>query len=183
VPEHLLLVGMMGSGKSTVARLVAARLGRPHIDTDVEVERVTGSSVRELFSTRGETGFRAQESAVLTSVLAGSVPAVISVGGGAVLDPAHRTALRAAGPVIWLRARPATLARRVGRGADRPLLAAARADGPDGPAAALARIDGERRALYEEVASVVIDVDDLTPGAVAERVVRALGMTPQEHSR
>jgi shikimate kinase len=105
---------------------------------------------------------------------------VISVGGGAVLDPAHRTALRAAGPVIWLRARPATLARRVGRSADRPLLAAARADGP---AAALARIDGERRALYEEVASVVIDVDDLTPGAVAERVVQALGMTPQEHSR
>jgi shikimate kinase len=85
--------------------------------------------------------------------------------------------------VIWLRARPATLARRVGRSADRPLLAAARADGPDGPAAALARIEGERRALYEEVASVVIDVDDLTPGAVAERVVSALGMAPQEHTR
>ena len=183
MPEHLLLVGMMGAGKSTVGRLVAARLGRPHIDTDGEVERITGSSVGELFSTRGEAGFRAEESAVLASVLAGRVPAVISVGGGAVLDPAHRSALRAGGPVVWLRARPATLARRVGRSADRPLLVAARADASEGPAEALARLESERRALYEEVASVVIDVDDLTPGAVAERVVSSLGVTPPEHSR
>jgi shikimate kinase len=183
VAEHLLLVGMMGAGKSTVARLVAARLGRPHVDTDVEVERVAGSTVSELFSTRGEAGFRAAESVVLTEVLARSVPAVISVGGGAVLDPSQRRALRASGPVVWLRARPDTLARRVGRGAGRPLLVA-RGGGPsEEPAGALARIDGERRALYEEVASVVIDVDDLTPGAVAERVVSAVGMSPHEHSR
>ena len=165
--EHLLLVGMMGAGKSTVARLVAPRLGRPLVDTDEEVERITGSSVSEIFSTRGEAAFRAEEARALATVLAGPVPSVVSVGGGVVLDPEQRTALRHGGTVVWLRARPDTLARRVGRHAHRPLLVGAEG----GPAAALARIDAERRALYEEVADVVIDVDDLAPGAVADRVL------------
>jgi len=167
VAEHLLLVGMMGSGKSTVARLVAGRLGRPHVDTDEEVERVAGMSVSEIFSTRGEAAFRAEEARALATVLAGAVPSVISVGGGIVLHPEPRAALRRGGTVVWLRARPETLARRVGRHAQRPLLVGA----AGGPAAALARIDAERRALYEEVADVVIDVDDLAPGAVADRVL------------
>jgi shikimate kinase len=168
VAEHVLLVGMMGAGKSTVARIVAARLDRPHVDTDGEVERIAGSSVSEIFSARGEAEFRALEARVLADVLAGAVPAVISVGGGAVLDASSRAALRDGGTVVWLRARPETLARRVGRTADRPLLA-----GADGGPAALARIDNERRALYEEVASVVLDVDHLSPGATADRVIEA----------
>jgi len=170
------LVGMMGAGKSTVARLVAARLGRPYVDTDTEVEKAAGSSVAEIFSVHGEAGFRAEESRVLAAVLSADVPAVVSVGGGAVIDPANRDALRAGATVVWLRARPETLARRVGRNADRPLLRAL--DGgpePGGPAAALARIEAQRRGLYEEVASVVIDVDTLAPAAVADRVVRDLG--------
>jgi shikimate kinase/3-dehydroquinate synthase len=184
VAEHLLFVGMMGAGKSTVARLVAARLGRPHVDTDAEVERVAGSSVGEIFSARGEAGFRDEESRVLASVLGGTVPTVVSVGGGAVIDDANRAALRGAGTVVWLRARPDTLARRVGRDADRPLLAAA-VDGPEpeGPATALARIDVQRRGLYEEVASVIIDVDDLAPATVVERVLGAVGPSRREPSR
>jgi len=119
---------------------------------------------------------------VLEAVLGGSVPAVVSVGGGAVIDSTNRAALRAAGTVVWLRARPETLARRVGSGADRPLLtAAADASGAGDPATALARIDQERRGLYEEVADVVIDVDDLAPAAVAERVLDALGPSRREH--
>jgi len=169
VAEHLLLVGMMGAGKSTVARLVAARLDRPWVDTDREVERLAGSPVRAIFSARGEAEFRARESSVLAAVLADEVPAVVSVGGGAILDPTQRAALRHGGTVVWLRARPETLVRRVGRNADRPLLAS----DPGGPAAALTRIEAERRALYEEVAGVVIDVDELSAAAVADRVVAA----------
>jgi shikimate kinase len=180
VVEHLLLVGMMGAGKSTVGRLVAARLGRPHVDTDVEVERSVGASVSAIFSTRGEPWFRVEESRVLADVLAGEVPAVVSVGGGAVLDPVHREALRAGGTVVWLRARPETLARRVGRNGDRPLLAAA----SGGAAAVLARIEAERRPLYQEVAAEVVDVDGLTAGAVADRVVALAAPTdPGEERR
>jgi shikimate kinase len=172
---------MMGAGKSTVGRLVAGRLNRPHVDTDVEVERVTGSSVKEIFSARGEAEFRAEESRVLATVLERDVPAVVSVGGGAVLDGANRAALRGSGTVVWLRARPETLARRVGKNADRPLLAGAGDGG--GPVVALARIDAERRGLYEEVAAVVIDVDGLSPAVVADRVLSAAGLTSREHSR
>jgi shikimate kinase len=179
VADHLLLVGMMGAGKSTVGRVVAARLGRPHIDTDEEVARVAGTSVSAIFSARGEAWFRVEESRVLATVLAGAVPAVISVGGGAVLDPAHRGALRDGGTVVWLRARPETLARRVGTTDDRPLLAA----GPGGPAAVLARLEAERRPMYEEVAAAVIDVDDLTPDAVVDRVVAGLAGEPGEERR
>ena len=165
--EHLLLVGMMGAGKSTVGRLVAARLGRPHVDTDSEVERRAGISVRAIFSTRGEESFRLEESRVLAEVLAGDVPAVVSVGGGAVLDPADRMAMHDGGTVVWLRARPETLARRVGRTDDRPLLAGAAGE----TTAVLARIEAERRPLYEEVAAEVIDVDGLTATEVADRVL------------
>jgi shikimate kinase len=177
VAEHVLLVGMMGAGKSTVGRLVAQRLGRPHIDTDELVERDSGRSVAAIFSSRGEAWFRVEEWRVLASVLADTVPAVVSVGGGAVLDPVHRVALRDGGTVVWLRARPETLARRVARSRnDRPLLAAT----AGGPAAALARIEVERRPMYQEVAAAVVDVDDLTPRDAAERVVALVEAAPGE---
>jgi shikimate kinase len=85
---------------------------------------------------------------------------------------------------VWLRARPETLARRVGSGADRPLLnTVADASEPGGPATVLARLDQQRRGLYEEVAAVVIDVDDLAPAAVAERVLDAVGPSRREQVR
>jgi len=175
VPEHIVLVGMMGAGKSTVGRLLARRLGRPHVDTDRVVEQESGMSIPDLFASRGEGAFRSWESKVLADTLAGPGATVVSVGGGAVLDPDNRARLRRAGTVVWLRARPDTLARRVGRGATRPLLAS---DDAGAAVEVLRRIDAERRPLYEEVADVTVDVDARTLEAVTDAVARAVPQPP-----
>jgi shikimate kinase len=196
VVERLLLIGMMGAGKSTVGPLVARSLGWSFTDTDEEVERITGQPVLELFVSGGEALFREEESRALVAALTGSSAVVVSVGGGAVVDLANRVILRRAGLVVWLRARPETLAERVGDGAGRPLLAGVGAHGPGGDRGAgtrggpsgeadrgrstsvaggaldaLVRIEAERRPLYSEVAEVVVDVDGLPARDVAERVV------------
>ncbi len=163
--DHLVLVGMMGCGKTTVGRQLAARLGWAFLDSDAMVEASTGSTVPELFAARGEAAFRAEESRVLAEALDAPGPTVLSAAGGTVLSPDNR-ALLARGMVVWLRADPSTLAARVGSGTGRPLL-------DDDPAAALVALDAVRRPLYEEVADVVIDVDDLDPATVVDRILAA----------
>ena len=165
--RRILLVGMMGAGKTTVGRLLAERLRWPYADSDERVEEATGLTVPELFAERGEAAFRAAESAALHEVVRDPSQQVVSVAGGAVLDPANRALLQRSGTVVWLRAAPGTLGARVGDGRGRPLL------GGD-PPEALARLDRVRRPLYEEVADVVIDVDDLPPGPVVDRVLAAV---------
>lgn len=161
---RLLLVGMMGAGKSTVGRAVAQRLGWPFLDSDEEVRRQTGRTVPQLFAEQGEAAFRIEESAALADACASIHPVVVSVAGGAVLDPENRTRLTASGLVVWLRASLATLTQRVGDGRTRPLLG-------DDPAEALARLYPERALLYETLAGEIIDVDDLMTERVVERVV------------
>ncbi len=170
MPDRLLLVGMMGVGKSTVGRLVADRLGWPYLDSDAQVMADTGRTVPEIFADEGEAAFRAEESRVLAEAVSGTDYVVVSVAGGAVLSEANRALLVRSGSVVWLRADPATLAARVGSGVGRPLLGA-------DPAAALAALDEERRPLYESVAALVVDVDTLTPEQVADRVVDGLGLS------
>jgi shikimate kinase len=165
--DHIFLVGMMGVGKTTVGRLLAERLGRPYIDSDEQVMANTGKTVPEIFESDGEPAFRAQEKQALEQAVASPVPAVISVAGGAVLDPANRELLKANGKVVWLRARVDTMAQRVGRGEGRPLLG-------DDPGAVLARLYPQRRPLYEEVADVVVDVDDARPEEIVDKIVAAL---------
>jgi shikimate kinase len=163
----VVLVGMMGSGKSTVGRAVAARLGATFIDSDEQVERATGRTVREIFETDGEAAFRKVESEALTAALESDERAVIAAAGGAVLDRANRARLRDAGAVVWLRARPDVLAGRVLTAAHRPLLG-------DDPLSVLRRLDGERAPLYRDVASTVVDVDVLDVDAVVDRVLEAV---------
>jgi shikimate kinase len=163
-PDRILLVGMMGAGKTTVGRLLAERLGWDYVDSDADVEARTGLTVPELFARQGEAAFREAEAASLRRACTGTGPVVVSVAGGAVLNPENRALLRSSGRVVWLRARPATLAARVGDGAGRPLLG-------DDPAGALVELDAARRPFYAEVADDTLDVDDLGPDEAVALIV------------
>ena len=166
--QHLVLVGMMGSGKTTVGRRVAAALGRRLRNSDAEVEARAGRTVREIFESDGEAAFRVEESLALAEALADPQPAVVAAAGGVVLDPANRERLREAGTVVWLDARPEELARRVSSRGHRPLL------GGD-PLAALRRLDAERRPLYEEVADHVVQVGSRPADEVVAEVLALVG--------
>ncbi|MCU1454149.1 MAG: aroK [Acidimicrobiales bacterium] len=162
----VVLVGLMGTGKSTVGALVAARTGRTLVDADRAIEARTGKTVRELWEAGGEAAYRQLESAVVLDAIAGDEPTVIAAPAGAVLDPAVRAALDDAF-VVWLRADPATLAARVGHGDHRPLLG-------DHPKDVLAAMAKERAHLYQGVADAVVDVDALDAEAAATAVLDLL---------
>ena len=114
--ERLVLVGMMGAGKTTVGRLSAKRLGWEYSDSDAQVIEETGRTVPELFAEEGEEVFRAHESRVLSEALSGDRSMVVSAAGGVVLSEANRRLLRDSATVVWLRADVGTLADRVGAG-------------------------------------------------------------------
>lgn len=164
--SRVLLIGMMGAGKSLAGRLVASRLGWRLVDTDEAVERRSGATVAQLFADQGEGAFRALEADVLAETLTAGGPLVVSVAGGAVLSAANRRRIRDGGLVVWLRAELATLAGRVASGAHRTLL-----EGDAGQR--LASLYAARRPYYEELADVVVDVDTLGPDEVADRVIAA----------
>jgi shikimate kinase len=164
--RHLVLVGLMGAGKTTVGEECAARLHRPFVDTDRVVETTAGQTVAELFDRHGEAAFRSLERGVVADVCASPTPLVIACGGGAVLDPDNRKRLRAAGVVVWLQASPAELGARVGATTDRPLL---RGSAP--PATTLERLTELRAPAYNAAAHITVDTDGRSVDAVATRVI------------
>jgi shikimate kinase len=171
---RVVLVGMMGSGKTTVGRLVAARLGSGFADTDEEVESRVGISVQEVFSSRGEEGFRRSETEALEVLLAQGGPGVVAVGGGAVLSESNRQVMRREATVVWLRASVGTLTDRVGSGEGRPLLTDGSSVASDTTRDRLAELAGERQRLYEDVSAVAVDTDGLSPEEVADLVVSSV---------
>lgn len=169
--RSIVLVGMMAAGKTSVGRRLAASRGWEFFDSDRQIEAMTGKTVAEIWRTDGEPEFRRLEAEVLTDALASTKPRVIAAAGGTVLDEANRRLIKQHHPVVWLRASPEVLAARLGTATHRPLL-------DDDPAGVLERLDAIRRPLYEEVADVVVDVDDLTPDQVVTCIEVAL-----EHGR
>lgn len=165
---RLVLTGFMGTGKTRVGKRVAERLGRRFLDTDVLIEAAAGRSIREIFANEGEAGFRERERKAVQEACRVR-DAVISVGGGALLSPANRSALESSGLVVCLTASPEEIAARVGPAADRPLLAGA-ASLPD----RIRELLAERAALYAGVREQV-DTSGRSVDEVADEVIRRLG--------
>ena len=166
--KPLVLVGLMGSGKSTVGALVAQRSGRQFVDVDAVITARMSKTVRELWEEGGEAAYRYLESDVVLEVLRDDTPTVVlAAPGGAVLDPVVRAAL-ADCVVVWLRTSPSTLAGRVRPGDHRPLLG-------DDPAETFAAMAEMRSELYRQVATAILDTDELAPDAIADAVLGLLG--------
>lgn len=165
---RIVLVGMMGSGKSSVGRALAERTGWPFHDNDALLERATGRTAREL-AEDGEPALRKAESSALREGLRTPEPSIVASAAGVVLDAADRARLDGEDTVVWLRARPETLAARLA-GADddhRPWL-------EDDPEAWLRQTDATRAPHFRSVADLVVDVDEADPETIAERIWAAV---------
>src|SRR5262245_30849023 len=139
--RSVVLVGIMGAGKSSVGKRLAVRLGVPFVDADTEIELAAGMSIADIFSTYGEPYFRAGEARVIARLLEGG-PQVLATGGGAFMNPDTRAGIRAKGVSVWLRATLDVLSRRIKRRGDRPLLKTA------DPGETLRRLIDERYPIY-----------------------------------
>jgi shikimate kinase len=162
-PPHLILVGLPGVGKTTIGKEVARKLGRAFLDFDQEIERRSGMEVREIFRVKGEEHFRELEFG-LTKELSSTGGMVLSPGGGWITQAKSVELLRSAGRIIYLRASPEAVARRLRRVETRPLLA-----GRD-PVVALRELYEKRRALYE-TADTVLDTERIARQQLIAKVV------------
>src|SRR5712672_2054460 len=164
--RSIVLIGMMGAGKSTIGRRLAARLRLPFLDADVEIEAAAGMSIPDIFETHGEPHFRDGEARVIARLL-DSGPAVIATGGGAFMREETRNRIRGKAVSIWLKADADIIMRRVRRRADRPLLQT-----PD-PAATVDRLLGEREPVYQN-ADITIWSRDVPHEKIVEECIEAL---------
>jgi shikimate kinase len=171
VPRRpVVLVGLMGAGKTNIGRRLAARLNLPFFDSDHEIERAAGETVEEIFANRGEQAFREGERRVIARLLA-QPPHVLATGGGAFMDAKTRAVIARRAVSLWLRADLDVLAARVSRRGNRPLL-----KGGD-PRTILAGLMERRYPIYAE-ADLAIDSGDAPPEATVARAIAALANCP-----
>lgn len=166
----IVLVGLMGAGKSKIGRRLAVRLGLPFFDSDPEIEAAAGETIEEIFANRGERAFRDGERRVIARLLAQPVH-VLATGGGAFMDPITRALIARRGVSLWLRADLEVLAARVSRRSNRPLLKAG------DPRTILAELIERRHPVYAE-ADALVDSGDGSPEMTVTRAIAALSACP-----
>ncbi|MDE2376018.1 shikimate kinase [Bradyrhizobium sp.] len=164
--RSIVLVGMMGAGKSTIGRRLAARLRLPFVDADTEIEAAARMTIPEIFERHGEPHFRDGEARVIARLLDGG-PIVLATGGGAFMREETRARIAAKAVSIWLKADPDVIMRRVRRRADRPLLQTA------DPEATVTRLLGEREPVYRK-ADLTIASRDVPHDRIVEECVETL---------
>ena len=165
-PRAVVLVGLMGAGKTAVGRLLAERLLMPFVDADREIETAAGLTINEIFARHGEPFFREREEKVMARLLSGP-PQVIAAGGGAFMSAATRERIKAMSISVWLKADIDLLLRRTAKRTHRPLLAG------DNPRAVLERLDRDRGPIYA-TADITVETTDEPADLVAERIAAAL---------
>ena len=165
--RSIVLVGMMGVGKSSIGRRLAARLGVPFVDADAEIEKAAGMSIADIFARHGEADFRSGEARVIARLLDGG-PQVLATGGGAVMNADTRAAIKAKGVSIWLSAEFEVLMRRINkRKNDRPLLQTA------DPAATLRELLVAREPVYAQ-ADLTVQSREVPHDAIVAEIMTAL---------
>jgi shikimate kinase len=167
--SHIVLVGMMGAGKSSVGRALARRLDRKLVDSDEMIEEREGRSVREIWIDDGEPAFRELEAEVLADAIDAPTPSIVAAAGGVVLSEANRAVLKGdSAHVVWLLADVELLLERVRNGMHRPLL-------DQDPEGTLRAMYEERSDLYQDVADAIVSVDHRSINDVAGAVLRCAG--------
>jgi shikimate kinase len=177
--RSIVLIGMMGVGKSSIGRRLGARLAIPFVDADTEIEKAAGMSIADIFDRHGEAAFRSGEARVIARLL-NSGPQVLATGGGAVMNPATRELIQQRGVSIWLSAEFELLLRRISkRKAERPMLQTA------DPAATLRELLATREPIYAQADLTVESRDvphDAVVGEIIERLADFLGAVPAQRS-
>ncbi|MPZ39013.1 MAG: shikimate kinase [Rhizobiales bacterium] len=172
--RSVVLVGMMGAGKSSIGRRLATRLAIPFVDADAEIEKAAGMSIPDIFATRGEPDFRAGEARVIARLLDGG-PQVLATGGGAFMNSDTRAAISAKGVSVWLNADLDTLMRRIKRRHDRPLLHT------DDPAETLRQLIDARYPIYG-LADFTVQSREVPHDKIVDEIVAMLGARPLPRS-
>jgi len=166
IPRTIVLIGLMGAGKTSIGKRLAARLGLPFVDADQEIEKAAGCTIPEIFERYGEPAFRDGERRVIARLLDGPVH-VLSTGGGAFMDPETRTLIRDKGLSVWLRAELDLLVQRTARRDHRPLLR-------QGDPREILRALMEKRYPVYAAADLTVESDNRPPDATTDRVIEVL---------
>lgn len=166
--NHVILIGFMGAGKTTIGKRLSRRLGVSLLDTDRLIEEEENTTISRMFETKGEEAFRQAETRMLKTLAQCEDKAVISTGGGLPMREENRKILKETGTVVYLRVQPDTVLKRLKGDTARPLL-----QGGDAPKKVRTLLN-DREGLYQEAAHITVDVDDKTVGQIAAEIERLL---------